>query len=161
MQDSATPAPGQQVITPCAFIHRSFDGVDKLFLPKRADTKKFLPGSYELPGGHVDFGEDIVAALKREIMEEFGMRINVGDPFFVFTYMNEVKGAQGIEVVYFASFEDPVENIKTFPEEHSGFKWASEDEFEGVFTQTKPADDPEIAAAKKGFALLRGEKLLF
>ena len=57
--DSETPAHGQQVISACAFIHHNFDGVEKVFLPKRANTKKFLPGIYELPGGHLDFGEDI------------------------------------------------------------------------------------------------------
>src|SRR6266566_5216805 len=68
--DSETPAHGQQVITACVFIHHNFDGIEKLFWPKRADTKKFLPGVYELPGGHIDFGEDITAGLKREIQEE-------------------------------------------------------------------------------------------
>lgn len=61
--DSETPAQGQQVITACAFIHQQFDGVEKLFWPKRADTKKFLPGVYELPGGHIDFGEDLIPGL--------------------------------------------------------------------------------------------------
>lgn len=49
--DSETPAHGKQAITACAFIHTNVDGIEKVFLPKRADTKKFLPGVYELPGG--------------------------------------------------------------------------------------------------------------
>ncbi len=89
--DSETPAHGQQVITVCAFIHHDFDGTRKVFLPKRAETKKFLPGVYELPGGHIDYGEDIIAGLKREIMEEMGIKIRVGDPFAAFTYLNEIK----------------------------------------------------------------------
>jgi 8-oxo-dGTP pyrophosphatase MutT (NUDIX family) len=56
--DSEVPANGQQVITACALIHKDFDGIEKIFLPKRATTKKFLPGVYEIPGGHIDFGED-------------------------------------------------------------------------------------------------------
>ena len=89
--DSETPAEGQQVITACAFIHQEFDGVEKVFLPKRAETKKFLPGVYELPGGHIDFGEDPVVGLEREIDEEFGAKVEVGDPFYVFTYTNDIK----------------------------------------------------------------------
>jgi hypothetical protein len=65
--DSETPAFNQQVITACAFIHENFDGLEKVFLPKRADTKKFLPSVYELTGGHIDFGEDMVTGLAREI----------------------------------------------------------------------------------------------
>ena len=155
--DSEVPARGQQVITACAFIHHNFDGVEKVFLPKRADTKKFLPGVYELPGGHVDYGEDIVEGLKREIIEEFGMAIKVGDPFAAFTYTNNIKGSHSIEVVYFANFIDPVENIHINPEDHSGYEWIAENNLERVFTENKRGDDPEIQALRKGFALLRGE----
>jgi 8-oxo-dGTP pyrophosphatase MutT (NUDIX family) len=81
--DSETRAQGQQVISACAFIHHDFDGVKKVFLAKRAATKKFLPGVFELPGGHTDVGEEIVAGLKREIQEEFEMNASIGDPFFV------------------------------------------------------------------------------
>ncbi|MDZ4284552.1 MAG: NUDIX hydrolase [Patescibacteria group bacterium] len=152
--DSETPAQGQQVITACAFIHYSFGGVEKVFLPKRAHTKKFLPGIYELPGGHINFGEDIVAGLKREIMEEFGMHIGVGDPFAVFTYTNEIKGSHSIEVVYFATFEDPIENIRINPQDHSEYRWVAEREAPSLFAS---ASDEELANVKKGFALLRGE----
>ncbi len=64
--DSETPKHGEQVITACAFIHHLFDGIEKVFLPRRAETKKFLPGVLELPGGHIDFGEDIMGLLPNE-----------------------------------------------------------------------------------------------
>ncbi len=156
--DSELPAHGKQVITACAFIHRRFDGIDKVFLPKRADTKKFLPGVYELPGGHIDYGEDIAAGLIREIKEEFTMEVALGDPFAAFTYTNAIKGSHSVEVVYFASFVDPIENITTNPEDHSLYEWISESELDKVYTQNKRGDDPEIQALRKGFALLRGEK---
>lgn len=159
--DSETLAQGQQVITACAFIHHTFDGVEKVFMPKRAETKKFMPGIYELPGGHIDFGEDPVDGLKREVMEELHMRVRIGDPFFVFTYTNDVKGSHSIEVIYFAEFEDPIENIQIHPSDHSEFKWFSEDEIEQAVSPGKPISDPEIIAMKKGFAMLRGEKLSF
>ena len=63
-------------------------------MPKRAATKRFLPDIFEIPGGHIDYKEDIVAGLKREITEELGMTVSVGDPFAAFTYLNEVKGSQ-------------------------------------------------------------------
>lgn len=106
--DSETLAEGKQVMTACAFIHRNFDGVEKVFLPKRAATKKFLPSVFEMPGGHIDYGEDIVAGLKREIQEEFGMETSIGDPFGCFTYTNDVKQSHSIEVIYFAEFTSPL-----------------------------------------------------
>jgi 8-oxo-dGTP diphosphatase len=159
--DSKTPALNQQVITACAFIHQNINGVDEVFLAKRAYTKKFLPGVYELPGGHVDFGEDPVHALKREIDEELGMEIIVGDPFFVFTYTNEVKGSHSIEVIYFAKFIGEISDIKMNPEDHSDFGWFSEEGLVNVITEAKRLDDIEFQAIRKGFSLLRGQPLQF
>jgi 8-oxo-dGTP pyrophosphatase MutT (NUDIX family) len=165
--DSETPAEGKQVITACAFIHQKFDGVEKLFLPKRAATKKFLPNVYELPGGHIDYGEDIVAGLQREIHEELGMRVAVGDPFYVHTYINQVKGSHSIEVIYFAHFLDPIETITINPEDHSTCGWFSREELVGirdeivVNTQIAHAyeEDPEYLAMLRGFELLAGKPL--
>lgn len=159
--DSETPAHGQQVITACAFIHHNFDGVEKVFLPKRATTKKFMPGIYELPGGHIGFGENIIDGLKREIMEEFGMRLKVGEPFCVFDYSNHVKGSHSLEAIYFATFEDPLEQIKLDPADHSTFGWFAEDELHKIVSPGKTEEDGESGAIKRAFQLLRNEPLDF
>ncbi len=153
--DSETPAEGKQVITACAFIHANFNDVEKVFLAKRASTKKFLPNIFELPGGHIDFGEDIIVGLKREIMEECEMNISVGDPFAVFTYLNDIKKSHSIEIVYFAKFTDSLENIKLHPEDHSEFIWVSENEIPEIGLLSAE----EHKNIKKGFALLKGEGL--
>lgn len=157
--DSEILAQGQQVITACAFIHHSFDHTEKVFLPKRAANKKFLPGIFELPGGHIDFGEDMVSGLKREILEEFGMKVRVGDPFHIFTYMNDVKRSHSIEALYFATFIDPLEKIKLDSEDHSEYGWFGEFELENVTNDVKRKYDPEIKAIIKGFSLLKGAGL--
>lgn len=150
--DSEVPAAGQQVITACALIHHEFDGVVKVFLPRRAATKKFLPGVFELPGGHIDFSEDIVTGLKREIKEEFGMGISVGDPFAAFTYTNEVKGSHSVEVVYFARFTDPIEHITLDPADHSEFIWCSMTDV----SEHIDASDAEAANIGRGLDILNG-----
>ena len=152
--DSETPAHGQQVITACAFIHRNIDGVEKVFLPRRADTKKFLPGKYELPGGHIDYAEDIRAGLIREVREELGVEVGLGDPFAVFTYTNDIKGSHSIEVVYFAQLVDDPDKITIDLEDHSTFGWFTEAE---AISLNGNDQDEEVAVIKKGFALLRGE----
>lgn len=159
--DNEKLSQGQQVITACAFIHRFFKNSQKVFVPKRAATKKFLPGVYELPGGHIDFGEDIVEGLKREVKEEFSLEVNVGDPFYVFTYDNQIKGSHSIEVVYFATFVDLNPTIKLNNEDHSEYKWISEHEIPSITTSQKGMEDPEIKAIKRGFELLKNGKLNF
>jgi 8-oxo-dGTP diphosphatase len=157
--DSETPAHGQQVITACAFIHHNFNGVPKVFLPKRAGTKKFLPGVFEMPGGHIEFGEDIEVGLKREVHEELGKDVVLGDPFAVFSYVNEIKGSHSVEIIYMAQWVGGINDIQLNPEDHSEYTWFSEEELlrEKGAQLLKPLKekDPEYIAILKGFEMLR------
>ena len=159
--DSESLAEGQQIITACVFIHQQIDGKEKVFIAKRADTKRFLPGVYELIGGHIEFGEDPILGLKREVNEELGAEVKIGDPFFVFAYTNDIKKSHSIEVVYFAKFITDPNDIKINPEDHSECGWFSEDELHLATSPTKGLEDIEFQAMLKGFALLRGEGLNF
>lgn len=136
-----------QKITACAFIYK--DG--KLFAPRRASTKKIFPGKYELPGGHVEFGETMIEGLKREIKEEFNLEINIGEPFYVFTYTSHNDTQHTIEVDYFATLLNPGQEIKLNPEDHSEYHWISEVEITNFYTD----DDEERKAVRKGFEILK------
>lgn len=157
--DSETPANGKQVITACAFIHHDFGGVKKVFLPQRALTKKFLPGVHELPGGHIDFGESIIEGLKREIMEEFSVSIHTGEPFYVFDYINDIKGSHSVEIIYFATLSSSPDSITLNPEDHVAAEWYSVDEIEHAYTHKKGSDDMEFKVVQRGFELLAGAML--
>ena len=165
--DSETPAYGKQVMSACAFVHHDFDGVTKLFLPKRADTKKFLPGLFELPGGHIDFDEELIDGLRREIKEEFNMSVHVGDPFAAFTYKNHIKGSHTVEVIYFAQFAEPIEQITLNPEDHSEYKWLTMEDVQKrkdeivskEYATHTLGDDPEYLVILRGFELIKGGRL--
>lgn len=159
--DSETPAAGQQVITACAIIHHPFDGVEKIFLARRASTKRFLPGVWEVPGGHIDFGEHVIVGLKREIQEELEVSIAIGDPFFVFDYTNEIKGSHSLEVLYFATLLDPPGLITLHPDDHSEGIWITKDTLPTLYSPQKHDTDDEFIAIGKAFDLLNGESLNF
>ena len=154
--DSETPAHGQQVITAVALIHHDFDGVIKVFLAKRADTKKFLPGVYELPGGHIDFGEEIKAGLQRELKEELEVDVRIGDPFAAFDYTNPVKGSHSVEIIYFATLVGSPDDIVLHPDDHAAGIWIAKDELAKVATSEKGEADDELQAIKRAFVLLDG-----
>ena len=159
VHDSELPTPGQQVITVCAVIHATEAGVPKVFMPRRSPRKKFLPGVYNLPGGHLDFGEDPVTGLKREIHEEFGMDISVGEPFAAFTYANRLKGSHSIEVVYFAKFVGDIATMTMDPGDHTDFRWVGLEDIESVYTDLKGANDDEMVVVRRGLELLAGSPL--
>lgn len=136
-----------QKITACAFLYK--DG--KLFIAKRVETKKFLPGKFELPGGHIEYGEDIADGLKREFREEFGVEIVVGGVFYAFTYMN--GDTHVVEVNCFVELADSEVEVTLQPEDHSEYRWVSREEVDEVWDK----NDAEYQAIQKGFEILRRE----
>lgn len=136
-----------QAITACIFLHKK----GRLFVAKRADTKNFLPGKYELVGGHIEFGETIEGGLTREIKEELHIDIEIQYPFYVFTYISENGNKHSVEIDYLARMANPEQEIKLNPEDHSGYKWITEVEVDNYFA----IDDDEKIAVLKGFQLLK------
>lgn len=55
-----------------------FDDNGKVFLSQRGPNATNERGTWEFPGGKVDFGERLQDALKREFKEEYDMVIEVG-----------------------------------------------------------------------------------
>jgi len=55
------------------------DGRGRLFLARRGPQAKNERGLWEFPGGGVEFGETLAHALQREMREEFGIEIVVGE----------------------------------------------------------------------------------
>ena len=51
----------------------------ELFLARRGPLAKNERGLWEFPGGSVEYGERLEDALKREIREEYGLEIEVGE----------------------------------------------------------------------------------
>jgi 8-oxo-dGTP diphosphatase len=134
-------------IVVCALIER--DG--KLFVAKRADTKSSWPGRYEIIGGHLDPGESLEEGLRREIREEVGADIEIGQLVDAFTYTSQDEQIFKVEVCYLCRFPKGVEPTLN-PDDHSEFRWITEDELPSI-----EKEDEETRALKKAFTILKGE----
>ncbi len=55
------------------------DPEGRLFLARRGPGAKNERGLWEFPGGSVEFGERLADALQREMREEYGIQIAVGE----------------------------------------------------------------------------------
>ncbi|MCM1356836.1 MAG: NUDIX domain-containing protein [Staphylococcus sp.] len=64
---------GSKLLHPVVHLH-VFDRDGRLFLQKRPEWKDIQPGKWDTAvGGHVDFGEDVATALRREAREELAL----------------------------------------------------------------------------------------
>ena len=64
---------GSKLLHPVVHLH-IFDAEGRLFLQHRPEWKDIQPGKWDTAvGGHVDFGENVEAALRREAREELGL----------------------------------------------------------------------------------------
>jgi len=70
---------------PVVHLH-VFNSQGELYLQKRSETKDIQPGKWDTSvGGHVDYGEETLHALTREVYEELGIKDFI--PIFMFRYV--------------------------------------------------------------------------
>lgn len=132
-------------IVVAAFIVRG----DKVLIARRAATKSFHPGMYELVGGHLEPGEQPVEALQREVEEEIRLKVRVGDIVDAFTY--DTDGELKVELCYICYLEDETTEPVLNSEDHSEYAWITEAEISKF-----EKEDEETEALRKAFKYLKG-----
>ena len=95
-------------------------------------------GRWEFPGGKVDFGEDLQLCLKREIEEEIGIDIQVGEPF---GYSSHVYGG-GIKHVVLLGFHCKYLSGDIQKKDIADFKWLTPREMKDY--DVTEADQPFV-----------------
>ena len=83
-------------------------------------------GNWELPGGLMEFGEDLHTALRREIIEETGLQeIHIDKLIYAMTVkVSPVRQIVGIGYLGYANSD----MVKLSSDEHTDFTWADKKE---------------------------------
>lgn len=80
---------GRMLLHPVVHLHL-FNSRGELFLQKRPAWKDIQPGLWDTAvGGHVDYGETVAEALRREVREELGVTDFTPEPVAVYEFRSE------------------------------------------------------------------------
>ena len=82
---------GSRLLHPVVHLH-VFDRQGRLYLQKRAHSKLIQPDKWDTAvGGHVDYGETAMQALRRETREELGLLSFVPVELFRYVFESDVE----------------------------------------------------------------------
>lgn len=110
----------------------------KLFLARRGAGARNEHGLWEFPGGCVEFGERMADALRREVREEYGMEISVGELFDVTDHILVEEGQHWISPAFIcAALEDSPRILE--PDKCSEIGWFDPDRMPEELTQATRA----------------------
>lgn len=81
----------------------------EVLLAQRPLHKQIAPGSYHIPGGHIEFGETPEEAIIREIWEELSLNIIPNEVLRTFSYI--IDNSQTIGITFALTINNSIDNI--------------------------------------------------
>ena len=114
------------------------DGEGRLFVARRGPQARNERGLWEFPGGSVEFGEKLADALQREMREEYGVEIAVGELLDVVDHILPAEGQHWVSPAFICAITSGAPTIRE-PEKCAELGWFQPDEMpdEGLTQVTR------------------------
>ena len=110
------------------------DSPGRLLLAKRGPKAKNERGLWEFPGGSVELGETLAEALHREMREELGIEIVVGELLDVVDHILKEEGQHWVSPTFICTIASGEPRIKE-PEKCAEIGWYHTNEIPEKLTQ--------------------------
>jgi 8-oxo-dGTP diphosphatase len=103
------------------------DAQSRLFISRRGRQAKNERGLWEFPGGSVEFGEKLADALQREMREEYGIEIRVGELLDVVDHILPEEGQHWVSPSFLCTITSGEPRILE-PEKCAEIGWFAPDQ---------------------------------
>jgi 8-oxo-dGTP diphosphatase len=130
------------------------DDDGRIFFQRRSPSRKLFPNSWDIVGGHLEPGETVSEALRREVLEETGWQVSVVlAPVGEYTYAGE-DGLIRHESDFLVRVDGDLSRPRLEAGKHTEFRWLGPDEL-AVLDESGEINDGMIRRiAEDGFAVL-------
>lgn len=98
---------------------------DKILILKRSSEEEVYTELWDIPGGKMEFGEKPLEAIKREVLEEANIEIEVGEPFAIWSFM----ARDDLQVVGITIIAKYISGEIKLSNEHTEFEWIDPKDF--------------------------------
>jgi 8-oxo-dGTP pyrophosphatase MutT (NUDIX family) len=142
-------AAGKQCLVGAVIINEQ----GRAFVQKRSLTRRLWPGCWDIAGGHVEAGETLAEALRREIREETGWELAQIREIIGFYDGKTDKGDIVYEVDFLVEIEGDLEHPQLEWSKVSEFRWIGLSEVASLMENRQEADIFIHDIVKKGLEM--------
>ncbi|BCL14753.1 NUDIX domain-containing protein [Micromonospora sagamiensis] len=131
------------------------DDQGRLFIQRRSPERRLFPNTWDIAGGHLEPGEEVEDALRREVFEETGWTVShvlglVGE----YRYTGN-DGIERVETDFLVRVDGDLDHPRLEAGKHTEFRWITEQEM-AVLDEHRDVNDGLIRQiAENAFAALR------
>jgi 8-oxo-dGTP diphosphatase len=135
------------------------DDDGRIFFQKRSPQRKLFPNAWDIVGGHLEPGETVDEAMRREVFEETGWSVaTVLGPVGDYTYVGE-DGLRRLETDVLVRVDGDLRRPRLEVGKHTEFRWLGPGELD-VLDESGEINDGMIRQiAEDGFAALHAIEL--
>jgi 8-oxo-dGTP diphosphatase len=131
------------------------DGHGRFFIHRRSPARRLLPDTWDLPGGHVEPGETVEEALRREVREETGWTVAR-----VLEVLGEYRwrgndGLERLETDYLLAVDGDLSRPCLEEGKHTDYRWLGPTDLDILAENREPGDDLLRTIVEHAFAALR------